>query len=146
MGAWVSVEMLLDNSAFVRLASPALDERRSLEIADALEQGVVGVCLPFLLEAGYSARSASDHDELLRELMALPMLRIDTEVELRAVDAQHQLARAGHHRLPPVDLIICALADRHGVGVLHYDHDFDTIAERTALRFESVWLAQRGSL
>ncbi len=74
------------------------------------------------------------------------MLHIDTEVERRAVDAQRQLARAGHHRLPPVDLIIAALADRHGVGVLHYDHDYDTLATKTDLNFASVWLARRGSL
>jgi predicted nucleic acid-binding protein len=146
VGARVSVELLLDNSAFVRLASPALGERRAQEIADGLEQRHIGVCLPFLLEAGYSARSATDHDELLRELMALPMLHIDTEVEQRAVEAQRQLAHAGHHRLPPVDLIISALADRHGVGVLHYDRDYDTLATRTNLRFASVWLARRGSL
>lgn len=146
MGARVTVELLLDNSAFARLASSALHDRRAQEIADAIEQGAVGVCLPFVLEAGYSARSATDHDELLRELMALPILHIDTEVERRAVDAQRQLARAGHHRLPPVDLIIAALADRHGVGVLHYDRDYDTIAARTDLRFPSVWLARRGSL
>ncbi|ORB65369.1 hypothetical protein BST45_15290 [Mycobacterium shinjukuense] len=142
----MSVQLLLDNSAFVRLASPALRERRSQEIADALEQRLIGVCLPFLLEAGYSARSADDHDELLRELMALPMLHIDTEVERRAVDAQRQLARAGHHRLPPVDLMIAALADRHRVGVLHYDSDYDVLATRTDLRFASIWLARRGSL
>jgi predicted nucleic acid-binding protein len=146
MGARVSVELLLDNSAFVRLASPALEEQRAHEIADAMERRLVGVCLPFLLEAGYSARTATDHDELLRELMTLPMLHIDPEVELRAVDAQGQLARAGHHRLPPVDLIIAALADRHHVGVLHYDHDYDTLAARTDLRFASVWLSRRGSL
>jgi predicted nucleic acid-binding protein len=142
----VSVELLLDNSAFVRLGSPALAKRRAHEIADALEQRRIGVCLPFLLEAGYSARRAVDHGELLGELMALPMLHIDSEVERRAVDAQRQLARAGHHRLPPVDLIIAALADRHGVGVLHYDHDYDTLATKTDLRFASVWLARRGSL
>lgn len=142
----MSVELLLDNSAFVRLVAPALQDERSREIADAIEQRRVAVCLPFLLEAGYSARSAADHDELLRELMALPMLHIDIEAEWRAVDAQRQLARAGHHRLPPVDLMIAALADRHGVGVLHYDHDYDTLATRTDLRFSSVWLAQRGSL
>ncbi|HUH69887.1 MAG TPA: PIN domain-containing protein [Mycobacterium sp.] len=142
----MSVELLLDNSAFVRLASPQIEERRVEEIADAIEQRRVGVCLPFLLEAGYSARSATDHDELLRELMALPMLHIDSEVERRALDAQRQLARAGHHRLPPVDLIISALADRYGVGVLHYDHDYDTLAAKTDLRFTSVWLARRGSL
>ncbi|BBX98535.1 PIN domain-containing protein [Mycobacterium lacus] len=121
-------------------------ERRAREIADAIEQRRIGVCLPFLLEAGYSARSTTDHAELLRELMSLPMLHIDTEVERRAVDAQRQLARAGHHRLRPVDLIIAALADRHGAGVLHYDRDYDTLATRTDLRFASVWLARRGSL
>lgn len=146
MGARVSVDLLLDNSAFARLGAPALGEQRVMEIADAIEQRRVGTCLPFLLEAGYSARSATDHDELLRELAALPMLHIDTEVEQRALEAQRQLARAGHHRLPPVDLIIGALADRHSVGVLHYDHDYDILAEKTELRFTSVWLTTRGSL
>jgi predicted nucleic acid-binding protein len=117
-----------------------------VEIADALEAGQIAVCLPFLLEAGYSARSAQDHVALLDELLALPRLAIDEEVEDRALDAQRQLARAGHHRLPPVDLLIAAIADRHGVGVLHYDHDYDLIAEKTDLRFASVWLAPRGSL
>ncbi len=142
----MNVELLLDNSAFARLASPTLGERRSQEIADAVEERRIGVCLPFLLEAGYSALNATDHVELLRELMALPMLHIDSDVELRAIDAQRQLARAGHHRLPPVDLLISALADHHSLGVLHYDHDFDIIAERTDLRFVSEWLAVRGSL
>jgi predicted nucleic acid-binding protein len=142
----VSVELLLDNSAWVRLAAPALDDARAHEIADALEQRRIGVCLPFLLEAGYSARNASDHDELLHELTALPMLHIDAEVERRAVDTQQQLARAGHHRLPPVDLIVAALADRHRVGVLHYDRDYDIVIAKTDLRFASVWLAKRGTL
>lgn len=62
--------------------------------------------------------------------------------EQRALDAQAQLARAGHHRLPPVDLLVAALAERHDLGVLHYD----LIAEKTDLRFDSVWLAARGTL
>lgn len=142
----MTVELLLDNSAFARLGSSALEAQRALEIADALEQGRIGVCLPFLLEAGYSARSAVDHADLTRELMTLPMLHIDAEVEMRAVDAQRQLARAGHHRMPPVDVMISALADRHGVGVLHYDHVYDTVATKTDLRFASAWLATRGTL
>ncbi len=146
MGARVTVELLLDNSAFARLGSVALQQDRANDIADALEQRQLGVCLPFLLEAGYSARNATDHDELLCELMALPILHIDAEVERRAIAAQHQLARSGHHRIPPVDLIVASVADRHGVGVLHYDHDYDTIAAKTDLRFASVWLAQRGDL
>jgi predicted nucleic acid-binding protein len=142
----VTPTLLLDNSAWARMADPALAGERADEIADALECGRVAACLPFLLEAGYSARTARDHDELMDELLSLPLLPIDDRAERRAIDAQRQLARAGHHRLPPVDLLVAALADRHGVGVLHYDHDYDLIAEKTDLRFASVWLAPRGSL
>lgn len=142
----MSVELLLDNSAWARLSTPSLAQERADEIADALEQRRIAVCLPFLLEAGYSARSAREHDALMRELMALPHVLLDAEVERRAVDAQGQLARAGHHRLPPVDLMLAALADRQAVAILHYDHDYDVLAAKTDLHFESVWLAPRGTL
>jgi predicted nucleic acid-binding protein len=142
----VTEALLLDNSAWARLAHPALSDARVTEIADAFEAGLVATCLPFLLEAGYSARNARDHNELLAELFALPRLQIDERVEHRAVDAQRQLARIGHHRLPPVDLLVAAIADRQGLGVLHYDPDYDLIAEKTDLDFASVWLAPAGSL
>lgn len=142
----MTAELLLDNSAWSRLDQPAVAQNRVEEIAEWLEQGRIATCLPFLLEAGYSARNAADHDELLGELMALPNVPIDDRVEGRAIDAQRQLARAGHHRLPPVDLIIAALADSHGLGILHYDSDYEIVAEKTDLRFDSVWLAPRGSI
>jgi predicted nucleic acid-binding protein len=142
----VTGTLLLDNSAWVRLGDAAVPRERADELADALESGRIAACLPFLLEAGYSARSAREHEDLLAELRALPQYRLDGATELRALDAQAQLARAGHRRLPPVDLLIAALADRHGLGVLHYDHDYDLIAEKTDLAFDNVWLAARGTL
>ena len=77
---------------------------------------------------------------------ALPHFHLDDVVEERALAAQAQLARVGHHRLPPVDLIIAALADRHELGVLHCDHDYDLIADKTDLAFDSVWFTDRGTL
>ena len=142
----MTTTLLLDNSAWVRIADTALERERADEIAGALESGRIVVCLPFLLEAGYSARDAREHDQLLTELLSLPLYHLDDVVEQRALDAQAQLARVGHHRMPPVDLLIAAVADRHGIGVLHYDHDYDLIAEKTDLRFKSVWLASRGTL
>src|SRR5215472_14444541 len=137
---------LIDNSAWSRLFSPTtVPAGRRSEVGRAIEAGDVFVCVPFLLEAGYSARNAMDHDELLCELEALPNLEIDSVVERRALDAQAQLARVGHHRLPTVDLLLSAIADRHQVDVLHYDADYDLIASMTDLRFGSVWLATRGS-
>lgn len=138
--------LLLDNSAWVRLADTGVAAERVSEIADAFEAGRIAVCLPFLLEVGYSARDAREHDELLAELLSLPRFHIDDDVEQRTIDAQRQLARMGHHRLPPVDLMIAALADRHELGILHYDHDYDLLAGKTDLTFESVWLAARGTL
>jgi predicted nucleic acid-binding protein len=142
----VSAELLLDNSAWARLSHSSLSRGRVGEIASALEDRRIAVCLPFLLEAGYAARSAAAHGQLIRELLALPWLGIDPQVERRAIDAQAQLARAGHHRLPPVDLIMAAVAERHEVGVLHYDGDYDILNTKTDLEFESVWLAPRGTL
>jgi len=142
----VSVELLLDNSAWARLGSARVLGQRAVEIALAFEESRVATCLPFLLEAGYSARSAGDHGQLIDELLSLPLLPIDEGIERRVVDVQRQLARAGHHRLPPVDLILAAIADRHGIGVLHYDSDFDLLRDKTDLEFESVWLVPRGEL
>ena len=142
----MNATLLLDNSAWARITDPALDDQRVTDLADALEAGHLATCLPFLLEAGYSARSARDHDQLLNELLALPHFAIDQDVEQRALDAHRQLARVGHHRLPPVDLLVAATADRHGLDVLHYDRDYDLIAEKTDLDFDSVWLAAPGTL
>lgn len=142
----MSADLLLDNSAWARLGDDSLASDRVEEIAIALEERRIVVCLPFLLEAGYSARNGAEHRELLNELLTLPLLSIDAKVERRAIDAQRQLARAGHHRLPPVDLMMAAIAERHDVGVLHYDSDYDTLHAKTDLRFASVWLAPRGSI
>ena len=136
----------MDNSAWVRLADSALKEKRRNEIADQLEAGEVATCLPFLLEAGYSARNAREYDDLLSELGALPHLAIDDDIEALALEARRQLARVGHHRLRPVDILVAAIAHRHEVGVLHYDRDYDLVLSKTSLDFESVWLARRGTL
>ncbi len=77
--------LLLDNSAWARLADPALPDARVREIADALESGRLITSLPFLLEAGYSAVNAAAHRELLEELLALPRVSIDEETERRAL-------------------------------------------------------------
>jgi predicted nucleic acid-binding protein len=70
---------------------------------------------------------------------------IDADVQRSALDAQRQLARVGHHRLPPVDLLIAALADCYELGVLHYDRDYDVLAETTDLKFTSARLAPAGT-
>jgi predicted nucleic acid-binding protein len=142
----MTAEPLLDNSAWARLDHRALTQERADQIAGLLETGRIATSLPFLLVAGYSAQSARDHGELLDELLALPQMHVTEQIEARAIHAQRQLARVGYHRVPFVDLIVAAIADQNQLGILHYDSDYDLLAEKTDLQFESVWLADRGSL
>ncbi len=137
--------LLLDNSAWSRLLSGGISQQRREAVASWIDEGRLGVCLPFLLEAGYSARSAGDHRKLLQRLEQLPGVEIDAGVERVALDAQRELAAVGHHRLPPSDLVIAACAHLGGGGVLHYDRDYDLILEHTGLSFESVWLQEAGT-
>lgn len=142
----MSIELLIDHSAWARLQIGSVPDSRAAEIADRLDAGEIAVCLPFILEAGFSARDLVDHDLLYDGFVAYSHVMIDRQAEIRALDAQAQLARVGHHRMPPADLIIAGLADRHEVGILHYDADFDLVLDKTDLEYGSEWLMPRGSL
>ncbi len=83
---------------------------------------------------------------MMADLERLPRVEIDKEVEATALDAQRELADIGHHRLAPADVMIAACAHVAGMGVLHYDSDYDLLAKHTALQFRSEWLAQPGAL
>lgn len=138
--------LLLDNSAWARIANGVLGDERSETIASWVERRELATCLPFLLEAGYSARAAADHRTMMAELELLPRIPLTPEVEKQALQAQRDLAAMGHHRLAPVDIVIAACAHDAEAGVLHYDRDYDILAARTSLEFHSEWLAPSGTL
>ena len=115
-------------------------------IGDWMDRDEIAVCLPFLLEAGYSAQSAAMYRSMMAKFGKPPRIAIDNEVERMALQAQRELAEIGHHRLAPMDVVIAACAHRAEAGVLHYDSDYDILAEHTSLAFESEWLAPSGSL
>lgn len=138
--------LLLDNSAWARLGSDRLDLERAKTVGEWMYDLELATCLPFLLEAGYSAQSGTDRAAIMSDLIRLPRVGIDREVERLAMQAQRELAEVGHHRLAPADVMIAACAHAAGMGVLHYDSDYDVLAEHTSLDFESEWLAPRGAL
>lgn len=140
--------VMLDNSAWARLMRgnlPAADGERFERVARA---GRVHVCAPMLIEALYSARDSRDRAELVQELTSFDQVRCDERTWELALAAQKTLTEAPgiSHRVPPIDLVIAAAADQHGLGVLHYDHDYDVIAAHAGLRFASVWVAEAGSV
>jgi predicted nucleic acid-binding protein len=47
----------------------------------------------------------------------------------------------------PGDLLIAAIALRTGFSVIHYDHDYDTIASLTpAKQLKTAWVVAAGSI
>jgi predicted nucleic acid-binding protein len=138
--------LLLDHSAWSRLLADRVSGNREEAVLEWIEEGKLATCLPFLLEAGYSAQDAAEHREMVTRLERLPHFPIDRAVERAALDAQSDLALAGHHRLAPTDLMIAACAYLAGGGVLHYDRDYDLILKHTRLSFESVWVAEAGTI
>lgn len=64
---------------------------------------------------------------------------------MRAIDVWNELTRRGQHRqVKQPDLLIAAAAELAGVGVCHYDPDFEAIAAVT--RQPTRALAPLGSL
>jgi predicted nucleic acid-binding protein len=140
--------VILDNSAWARLLGGRVPMSVARRWDRALARDEVLVCDPFRMEALYSARDAKDYVSLSEELDAMRQAPCDRVVWQIAESAQSALAadRRVSHRIKPVDLLIAAAAHHYEVGVLHYDHDFDILAEHAGLAFDSRWLARRGTL
>jgi hypothetical protein len=97
------------------------------------------------LEIFYSAKSHSALLEVIDERQAGFRL-VDTRQEDwdRAVEVMVQLAAKGRHRSVGIpDLLIAAVAERHGLTLVHYDSDFDHVAEVTGQT--TRWLAPQGT-
>jgi predicted nucleic acid-binding protein len=104
----------------------------------------VARCTPTDLEAGYRARSLADLRRRRDERAAWPFVATDQEVLDRAVEVQGMLAGRGEHRSAPIpDLLIAAAAVAAGLVVLHYDRDYDRIAEATGQPVEWIVPAAR---
>ena len=111
----------------------------------AIQTGRVAICVPVALELLYSARTRAHYRLLAIDLRRLPILDVTVAVQTRAVEAQAALAERSQHRgATPVDILVAAIAEVHGVVLLHYDRHFDTIARVTGQPME--WIARRGSL
>lgn len=122
------------------------EDRRRYEVA--VREGSILICEPFRLEALYSARDTAEYERLLEILDALPQAPSGPATLRLALSGQLALAQepSVSHRVKPTDLLVGAIAHEQGMGVLHYDHDYDTIATHGGLRLRSVWIAARGSV
>jgi len=129
---------------------------RSAVVADAvtnlLEWGELASCLPQVLEEGYSARDVTSHRVILNANQhGKVFLAPDAEAARMALDLQARLFAAAKGRSVGVsDLQIAATAMRYSAGdqtviVVHYDHDFDHLADVTP-NLHTQWIVPAGSV
>lgn len=119
------------------------------EVREALEPlllaGEVATCGIVELELLYSATSRATYRALSEALRGMPRVEVDERVVRRALEIQAMLAERSQHRAVPLpDLLVAACAERSGLAVLHYDADFERIAELTGQRVR--WVVPRGSV
>ncbi|WP_306363312.1 PIN domain nuclease [Nocardia sp. CC227C] len=134
---------LIDKSALARVprhatvmgALQSLDERGTLATSPVVD-----------LEIGFSARNLAEFDSVDADRRALYReLALNHSITNRARWVQRELVVRGHHRAVGIaDLLIAATAEFHRAVVVHYDRDFDLIAEVTGQSVQ--WIVPAGSV
>lgn len=119
------------------------------EVRDVLEpllvSGEVATCGIVDLELLYSARDRPTYRALVEALRGMPRVPVDDAAVTRAIEVQAMLAERSQHRAVSLpDLLVAACAERADLAVLHYDADFERVAELTGQRTQ--WIVPRGSV
>ena len=112
-----------------------------------LVAGEIAICDMVTMELLHSSRNADEFEELLEGLQALPQCPIGEAEWKRALWVYGELAKQGgaHQRsVKHPDLLIAAAGEAAEMPVLHYDEDYERIAEITGQPHR--WLARQGSL
>lgn len=133
---------LLDISVLQRMRNPAVRE----VVDRAMAHGRAARCVVVELETIYACRGAEEIAQAEAGFSPLAEAPVDRSVMEAARRAMADLAERSHgyHRVSVPDAITAAAASARGFAVLHYDRDFDRLAE--VLGFESRWVVPPGSV
>jgi predicted nucleic acid-binding protein len=133
---------LADTSALARLDRPAV----AAVVGPLIEAGLVATCGVIEFELGWATRTSAEFDQIRADRDAgYEWLATHDEDWHRALEVQATLWRSGRVRAVGFpDLLIAAVAEREHVTLLHYDSDYDLIAEVTTQPME--WVVTRGTV
>ena len=131
---------LADKSVWARVRQPAI-----LSVMNEyVERGLIGTCPVIDLEILFSARTSTEHTHFRRQREAFEYFPLTDEIARRAVEVQGLLAERAQHRAASIpDLLVAATAERFSLTVLHYDRDYERIAEITGQPTE--WIVPAGT-
>jgi len=131
-----AAQFLIDTSALARFMRQGAE---AFGWDQAAAAGLIAVCPVTELEFFFSARSAADRAQGIQEMRSVfGWVPVHDRAYSRAWEVQDDLTAKGQYRSAgPVDLVVAATAELHGLTLLHHDSDFDVIAGVTgqALRW-----------
>ncbi|MGH3275486.1 MAG: PIN domain nuclease [Streptosporangiaceae bacterium] len=131
---------LPDTSAWARIRHPVVHAA----VAPLADRGLLGTCSIIDLEILYSARTGTEHEYFGEQRTAFDYFPMTDEIARRAIEVQGVLAQKSQHRSVSIpDLMIAATAERYALTVLHYDGDYERIAEVTGQATQ--WIVPRGT-
>lgn len=136
----MALSYLADTSALARVAVPQVREA----LQRLLGSAVIARCTMTDLELGFSARNVAEWDRIQTAAGAFLGVEVTAEDFRRAGQVQRLLAVAGLKGRKAPDLLIAAAAERERLAVLHYDRDFEHIAQLTGQAQQ--WIVQRGTV
>lgn len=133
---------LADTSALARLHRPTV----AAVLSPLIKAGLVGTCGVIEFELGWATRTADEFDLVRADREeGYEWLATHDEDWHRALDVQSSLWRSGRVRAVGFpDLLIASVAEREHVVLVHYDSDFDLIAEITGQPMQ--WVVPRGTV
>jgi predicted nucleic acid-binding protein len=133
---------LAGTSALARLRHPEV----AAVLAPLIESGTLAACGVIEFELGWATRSAAEYDLVRADRdEGYEWLATHDEDWHRALDVQAALWRSGRIRAVGFpNLLIAAVAEREHVTLVHYDGDYELIAEIT--RQAVHWVVPRGTV
>jgi hypothetical protein len=136
----VALTHLLDTSVVSRLGAPAVRD-----VIDPLARaGQIGRAGITDLEVGYGSRNDREWDQDMADLSIFELVETTSDHVRRARQVQRLLASRSQRGRKVPDLLIAAAAEQAGLTLLHYDADFDLIANVTGQ--DCKWVVAAGTV
>ena len=131
------IRYLTDTSVFARLTKPAV----VAAFAPLAARRQVALSRPVVSDLGYAAQSPHDHREVAERLTSFQLVLTTDADHQRALEVQAQLAARSNHRALSLVGALVAATEARDLTVLHYDADFELVAEVTGQ--DHQWVAPR---